>query len=232
MRLRVSSSVIYYSNYLITELVFLLGFLNIRGSDIPYNPVFFSYLIITETEIFLYINNAQLPDDWTDHLRHNAVSVIVKEYDCAEEDIMELQGKLKEKVWISPTSNYLMNSLIDDKKRHQEITAINTAKAIKNSVEVSGLRLCHQRDGKALCQYFAWLENELNAGRKVTEVTGANKLEELRSKLDYFMGLSFTCISAFGANGSIIHYSPKHDGVQHEITKDNLYLCDSGAQFL
>lgn len=145
---------------------------------------------------------------------------------------MELQVNYKEKIWISPTSNYLMNSLIDEKRRHQEITAIENAKAIKNSTEVEGLRLCHYRDGKALCQYFAWLEGELQAGRKVTEVTGADKLEELRSKLEHYMGLSFTCISAFGANGSIIHYSPSREGTQHEITTNNLYLCDSGAQFL
>lgn len=203
-----------------------------RGDDIPYNPVFFSYLIITQEELLLFINEAQLPEDWTDHLRRNSVAVTVKAYECAEEVIMELQVSQKERIWISATSNYLMNSLIDEKKRHQEITAINNAKAIKNSVEVEGLKGCHQRDGKALCQYFAWLEQELNAGRKVTEVTGADKLEEFRSQLEHFQGLSFTTISAFGANGSVIHYSPKKEGTQHAITKDNLYLCDSGAQFL
>lgn len=194
--------------------------------------MFFSYLIITHNEIMLFIDKEQLPTDWDDHLRRNAATVTIKEYDCAEEVIMNMQVTSKERLWISPTSNYLMNSLIDEKRRHQEITAICTAKAIKNSVEVAGLRLCHQRDGKALCQYFAWLEGELNAGRKVTEVTGADQLEQFRKKLDHFMGLSFETISAFGANGSIIHYSPKREGVQHEITKDNLYLCDSGAQFL
>lgn len=210
----------------------LLGFLNIRGSDIPYNPVFFSYLIITADDIELFINEAQLPDDWTDHLRRNGVAVQVKTYQAVEQVITDLAGTLKEKMWISPTSNYLMNSLIEEKRRHQEITAINTAKAIKNSVEVKGLRVCHQRDGKALCQYFAWLEGELKAGRKVTEVTGADKLEEFRSKLDHFKGLSFTTISAFGPNGAIIHYSPSREGEQHEITTNSLYLCDSGAQFL
>lgn len=207
------------------------GFLNVRGSDIPYNPVFYSYLIITHDQITLFINSARLPTDWNDHLRHNSAVVHVKTYDCAEEVIMELQVDQTKRMWISPTSNYLMNSLIDEKKRHQEITAIESAKAIKNSVEVEGIRECHKRDGMALCQYFCWLEQELDAGRKVTEVSGADKLHELRADLDDFVGLSFSTISAFGANGSVIHYSPSRDGVQHEITKDSLYLCDSGAQF-
>lgn len=192
----------------------------------------FSYLIVTTDDIELFINAAQLPDEWTDHLRRNGVSVQVKTYECAEEVIMDMAGTLKEKIWISPTSNYLMNSLVEEKRRHQEITAINTAKAIKNSVEVEGLRKCHQRDGKALCQYFAWLEGELKAGRKVTEVSGADKLQGFRSDLDLFQGLSFTTISAFGPNGAVIHYSPSRDGEQHEITTNSLYLCDSGAQFL
>lgn len=181
----------------------------------------------------LFINEAQLPEDWAGHQRNNNISITVKTYDCAEEVIMELQVKDKERIWISPTSNYLMNSLIDEKRRHQEITAICTAKAIKNSTEIQGLKECHERDGVALCKYFAWLEQELNAGRTVTEVTGADQLKEFRSKLHDYAGLSFETISAFGPNGSIIHYSPDRNAeTQHRITKDNLYLCDSGAQFL
>ena len=203
-----------------------------RGEDIDFNPVFFAYLIVTVDDVLLFINENQLPVDWDQHLRRNSVQVTLKKYECAESEIMDLQAKHQGKMWISPTSNYLMNSLVDEKRRHQEITAINSAKAIKNSVEIEGLRKCHQRDGMALCQYFAWLEGELEAGHKVTEVTGADRLELFRSNLTDFKGLSFTTISAFGPNGSIIHYSPDRNGVQHEITKENLYLCDSGAQFL
>lgn len=207
-----------------------------RGRDIPYNPVFFAYLIVTRDSIELFINADQLPAaaEWTEHLRRNDATVTVKTYDCIESVITDQQVDIgTDKVWISPTSNYMMNSLVDEKRRHQEITAINTAKAIKNAVEVKGLRECHKRDGVALCQYFSWLERQLNAGQRVTEVTGADQLEEFRSKLKNYQGLSFTCISAFGANGSIIHYSPKREPVEEQtvITKENLYLCDSGAQF-
>lgn len=53
-------------------------------------------------------------------------------------------------------------------------------KAIKNPIEASGLRNCHIRDGVALCQYFAWLENTVQSGGDVNEITGATKLEEFR----------------------------------------------------
>lgn len=44
----------------------------------------------------------------------------------------------------------------------------------------SGLINCHVRDGAALVSYFAWLEKELANGTNVTEISGADRLEEFR----------------------------------------------------
>ena len=33
--------------------------LNLRGSDIPYNPVFFSYLFLTKQKIFFFVENSR-----------------------------------------------------------------------------------------------------------------------------------------------------------------------------
>ena len=57
---------------------------------------------------------------------------------------------------------------------------IQNAKAVKNEVEQEGMRQCHIRDGTALVEYFAWLENELLNGKKLDEVEAADKLEEIR----------------------------------------------------
>lgn len=45
------------------------------------------------------------------------------------------------------------------------------------------------------------------------------------------MGLSFPTINGSGPNGSIIHYDPKEE-TKRPITTSDMYLCDSGAQFL
>lgn len=45
------------------------------------------------------------------------------------------------------------------------------------------------------------------------------------------MGLSFATISGSGPNGSIIHYHPE-ESTKRQITKTEIYLCDSGAQYL
>jgi len=74
------------------------------------------------------------------------------------------------------------------------------------------------------------LEEQLEAGKKVTEISGATRLEEFRREQESFVGLSFPTISSAGPNGAIIHYRPEADS-DREITKEEIYLCDSGAQY-
>jgi len=80
-------------------------------------------------------------------------------------------------------------------------------------------------------RYFAWLEEQLNQGVKLSESQGADQLEKFRSELPLFKGLSFTTISSTGPNGAIIHYSPDPNDCAI-IQKDQIYLCDSGGQYL
>jgi Xaa-Pro aminopeptidase len=76
------------------------------------------------------------------------------------------------------------------------------------------------------------LEDELvNKKAIISEAAAADKLEGFRSKLDKFMGLSFDTISSTGPNGAIIHYKPEH-GTCANIAVNQMYLCDSGGQYL
>ena len=63
---------------------------------------------------------------------------------------------------------------------------VQDAKAVKNHVEQEGMRQCHIRDGTALVEYFAWLENELLQGKQLDEVEAADKLDEFRRYLPRF----------------------------------------------
>ena len=58
---------------------------------------------------------------------------------------------------------------------------VTEAKAIKTDAEIAGFRACHIRDGAALARYFAWMEEQLNNGVKLTESEAADKLEAYRS---------------------------------------------------
>jgi len=46
---------------------------------------------------------------------------------------------------------------------------VGDTKAVKNETELKGMRACHIRDGAALIEYFAWLEQELPK-REINEV--------------------------------------------------------------
>ena len=59
----------------------------------------------------------------------------------------------------------------------------------------------------------------------------SKKLYQFRTLSKYFVGNSFPTISAFAKNGAIIHYRYKKTS-SSKIYKDNLYLIDSGGQYL
>jgi Xaa-Pro aminopeptidase len=103
-------------------------------------------------------------------------------------------------------------------------------KAIKNPVEMDGIRRMHVRDGAALVRWLQWLDQQVGEGN-LDEVSAADKLEEFRSQLDFYQGLSFHTIAGYGANSAIGHYqsNPMNAPVLHPR---GIFLVDSGAQYL
>ncbi|XP_052860196.1 xaa-Pro aminopeptidase ApepP-like [Anopheles cruzii] len=205
--------------------------LNLRGTEIDYNPVFFAYVIATLTELHLFVNETKIVPKVLEHFCENRVEVRVQPYGDVHTALQRLTAESTGLVWISSGSSYALTAPVPEEKRFQKITPIELMKAIKNATEANGMRDCHVRDGVALCQYLAWLERTIAAGIPVTEISGAAELERLRSRQDHYKGLSFATISASGPNASIIHYHPQPE-TDRPITNQEIYLCDSGAQYL
>lgn len=218
---------------------------NLRGSDIPYNPVFFSYAAVTHDSATLYVDSSKLDDRVYEHLHG---SVTVKPYNDLFSDLslmsqsdtqqMEPNGveasKSKHtKILISNKSSWALSLGLGGEEKVEEVRSpVADAKAIKNPTELEGMRQCHIRDGAALIQYFAWLEDQLTTqGATIDEVQAADKLEEIRSKGEHFRGLSFDTISSTGPNAAVIHYKPER-GNCSTVDPKAVYLCDSGAQYL
>lgn len=154
---------------------------NLRGSDIDYNPVFFAYALITHDEATLYIDEKKLPDDVKEHLK----GVKIAPYDDIFGHIKTLgegidADSVSGKIFVSNKCSWALTLSLGEKKVAQGRSPVQDAKAVKNEVEQEGMRQCHIRDGTALVEYFAWLENELLNGKKLDEVEGADKLEEIR----------------------------------------------------
>ncbi|KAI0371389.1 Creatinase/aminopeptidase [Pilatotrama ljubarskyi] len=206
---------------------------NLRGSDIDYNPVFFAYALVDQERALLFVNEQQLASSARDHL---GPEVEVHPYDTFFSYLTHLGAELNaskgsQKVLVSDKASLAVAEAIGKDKIVVARSPVTDLKAVKNEVEIEGFRQSHIRDGAALVRYFAWLEEQLEAGKELSESQVADQLEKYRSEQDLFMGLSFPTISATGPNGAIIHYDPDPNDCAI-VKKDQIYLCDSGAQFL
>ncbi|KAF8405177.1 hypothetical protein HHK36_010077 [Tetracentron sinense] len=161
--------------------------------------------------------------------------------------------KTHDLIWADPSSCcYALYSKLNCDQVLLQQSPLALAKAIKNPVELDGLRQAHIRDGAAVVQYLVWLDKQMqeiygasgyfletegtnkrkhSETRKLTEVTASDKLEGFRATKEYFKGLSFPTISSVGPNAAIIHYAPESKKCS-ELEADSIYLFDSGAQYL
>ncbi len=179
---------------------------NLRGSDITYNPVFFSYAIVTQDSATLYVDDSKLTDECRTYLDQN--KVLVKPYDALFSDAKALASAAEAKATSEPPKKYFVSNkgswalklaLGGDKFVEEVRSPVGDAKAVKNETELEGMRQCHIRDGAALIQFFAWLEDQLiNKKAVLDEVAAADQLEEFRKKQQDFVGLSFDTISSTG----------------------------------
>ncbi|KAK9478489.1 peptidase M24, structural domain-containing protein [Lipomyces japonicus] len=224
---------------------------NLRGSDIPYNPVFFSYAFITETDAIFYIDSDKLTDSVRAHL---GALVTLKPYDAIFNDLKSFSQAhvtSEKKVLVTSSASWALTKAVTgiaDEDNNTTTTSngtsskLNTikfapiefAKAVKNATEIEGMRMSHLRDGVAQIKYFAWLERKLsnphNGDVGLDEVSAADQLERFRAEQENFAGLSFPTISSSGSNAAVIHYQPEK-GTCASVVRDQIYLCDSGAQF-
>ena len=172
---------------------YCLGIENERSgltyNSIPYNPVFFSYTVVTPKTATLYVDSSKLSCDVRSHLGN---AVIIRPYYAIFDDIKALSSESAQaneesappkKFLVSTKASWALNqSLGGEEKVEEARSPIGDAKAIKNEVELEGMRACHIRDGAALIEYFAWLEDQLvNKDAKIDEVNGADQLEAFRS---------------------------------------------------
>uniref|UniRef100_A0AAG5DP99 Aminopeptidase P N-terminal domain-containing protein n=1 Tax=Anopheles atroparvus TaxID=41427 RepID=A0AAG5DP99_ANOAO len=203
--------------------------LNLRGSDISYNPVFFAYLLVSHGNLHLFTSTERINETIREHFRAEGISADVRDYRDILAGIEEyVRGG--NRLIVSTACSQALYAAIPADQRLQVYSVVAKMKAVKNPTEAAGMRRAHVRDGAAVVRYLHWLETVVDGGN-VTELTGAAKLQQFRSEQDLFVDLSFTAISAFGPNGAIVHYSPTEE-TDLPITRDGIYLIDSGGQYL
>uniref|UniRef100_UPI00358E7D6B xaa-Pro aminopeptidase 1 n=1 Tax=Myxine glutinosa TaxID=7769 RepID=UPI00358E7D6B len=222
----------------ITNLDEVAWLLNLRGNDVKYNPVFFSYILIGTKSLKLFIDAKRVAEEDVhthlslDNPSDESLRIEVLPYDSVLDTLRECCNQLGEgqKVWISERSSHVLNAAVPKMHRLQiPITPICMAKALKNPTEREGMRRAHIKDAVALSEFFCWLEKEMLKGG-VTEMHAAEKSKEFRSQQKNYVDLSFDTISSSGPHGAVIHYKPTQQS-DRPLSTNEIYLCDSGAQY-
>ena len=201
---------------------------NIRGNDIECNPVFLSYMLITKNEAFLFIQKEEVSEEVAEYLKDKNVKIVdyekvlsfLSEYDFDGSVLLDTSGV-----------NYSCYKIISEKaKIVDKMNPSKLMKAIKNSTEIKRLREAYIEDSVCVSKFAYWLKK--NVGKiEITEVSAAEYIDNLRSKVSDYIELSFPTISGYGPNAAMMHYSATPEN--HAVVKpEGMLLVDSGGQYL
>ncbi len=202
--------------------------LNIRGTDMPQLPVVQSFALLEDTgELTLFVDPGRLPEGFDAHV--GAGVRVLSETDasaalgaCAQRRV--LADARNASAWLQLELLRLDAELVDGED------PVQLEKACKNAVELAGSRNAHRRDAVAEVRFLAWLDAEVAAGRLHDEAELSDYLLLLRQQGEHFHAVSFSTISAAGANAAMCHYNHVNN-VPARLTLGTVYLLDSGGQY-
>eukprot|EP01031_Cornospumella_fuschlensis_P034836 gene34836-42187_t len=201
---------------------------NIRGQDVPCNPVSICYALITSSAAYLFINPAKVPAPVRGALEQAGVGLL--NYEELPAQLRDTRGR----VWMdSKTLNAAVYNLVEAARRLDAPSPVILWKALKNAAEIHAMQRCHVRDGAAVAACLCALEKKVQAGEEVSEVQIDHMLRDYRARYGEgkFLEPSFDTIAGVNANAAIIHYRAK-EGKCSRLRKGDLLLLDSGAQYI
>jgi Xaa-Pro aminopeptidase len=201
--------------------------LNLRGQDVPMNPLFYSYLLITADQHILFVDERKVPGEVAEEIR--AANIEIRPYASAFNTLSKKSEGMR--LWVDPNSasRAIFNAL-QSENHLEKAGPVRGMKAIKNETEISHIRHAMVKDGVALIRTFRWLEDQLKQ-RPVKETELVEKLAHFRSQQKLYRGESFEAIVGYRENGAIVHYHATPEK-QSLIRNEGILLVDSGGQYL
>ena len=211
---------------LVTMLDEIAWLTNLRGSDVEYNPVVVSYMLVTNDSATLFVGSEKIDKAVAKYLAAEGISVAPYEkvwdalatYDKATILVQPLRCNAA----VSRSLNSSVEQLFDE-------SPIAAMKAVKNSTEIEGFKKAMLAEGIAMVKLLHWLKPAVEKGG-VSELDVDHKLTELRCEDESFRGLSFATISAYGKNGAIVHYEPTEES-NAPLQPEGFLLLDCGGQY-
>lgn len=202
---------------------------NLRGNDIAHTPVFYSYMLLSGEEAWLFADEAKFSEEIQKNLADDGITL--KKYD-------ELPGMLQSlapgKVLLNKKRiNMLLGASIPAEWKVESEADITTVyKACKNPTERTHIRNAHVKDGVAMVKFLKWIKEAVrDTEHPIDECDAADYLDARRREQEGCFDLSFGTIAGYNGNGASAHYSAKR-GSCAVLRPEGMIVVDSGGQYL
>ena len=204
--------------------------LNIRGTDIPRNPVVQAFAILhADATLDLFIDPAKLGGV--------ALPARVRRHapDALRAALQGLSGPVRVDPGSAPL--WVLQEMEEAGRLQGDGIPVALAedpcllpKAVKNPAEIAATTEAHLRDGAAMVEFLCWLDAEAPKGG-LTEIAVVTALEGFRRATNALNDISFDTICGAGPNGAIVHYRVTH-ATDRPVRPGELLLVDSGGQYV
>jgi len=204
--------------------------LNWRGDEVPDNPIVQAFMLVDATgAVDLFVDARKLGNDVA---AFELDGVTLHEPSAFLE---RLGQRLKGGERVSMDPKFSPVGAATAAREAGAVVLIEpdpltALKAVKNPVELAGLRAASKRDSVAWVRFLAWLDAKV-ATTPISELDAEEEILRYRGELEHFVSPSFRTIAGADANGAMCHYNAPADGGAM-IGRDSLFLIDSGGQYL
>lgn len=200
--------------------------LNIRGSDIPRNPVPHAFAILHDNAHLTLFVDAEKVDATV--LAHLGDEIVIRPPNAFGPALRSLIGPVR----LDKTSVPLWVV--------QQLQEADVAyawgddpcvlpKACKQEAEIAATRAAHLRDGAAVCEFLAWFDEQ--SPGTISEIDVVTKLEACRAATGALLDISFDTIAGSGPHGALAHYRVTHK-TNRTLQAGDLLVLDGGGQYL
>lgn len=228
-RVRAAMAGVQATHHLVSSVDDIAWLLNLRGSDVECNPVFIAHLLLDAQGGQLFVADGKVPADVAARLAADGIALAP--YDQAAAALAALPPTARLLIDPRRVTLGLREAAPAGVAVVEQINPSTLLKSRKTSAEAAFIREAMAEDGAAMCEFYAEFEASLARGERWSELDVDARLSACRAKRPGFIGLSFSTIAGFNANGALPHYRALPESFA-QIEGNGLLLIDSGGQYL
>ena len=200
--------------------------LNIRGSDIPRNPVPHGFAILrADGHVALFTDPEKIDDSLHAHL---GPDIRIRPPSAFLPALHSLTGTVRLDPKTAPMA--VLQALQEaDRDYVFGDDPCLLPKACKTRAEIAATRAAHLRDAAAMVEFLTWFDAQPPG--TLTEIDVVTTLESYRRATNALLDISFETIAGTGENGAVMHYRVT-ENTNATLREGQLIVVDSGGQYI